>query len=114
VNLTGCPLSERSAASAVAPQDRGDVLRRQDFLAGADPAGEQVRQRGPVELLVRVVSHRQRDLRLGRFRASLDREQHTDQFGVHGDEPFGVGLGRHDVQQRHELAGGRWRVMAQR
>jgi hypothetical protein len=48
------------------------------------------------------------------LRAALDGEQHGDQLGAHGDEAFGVGLGRDDVQQWNQGVGRGWGVVAQR
>jgi hypothetical protein len=75
---------------------------------------EQVRQRLPVGLLVGVVAHRERDVRGTVLSAALDGEQHGDQLGAHGDEAFGVGLGRDDVQQRDQRVGRGRGVVAQR
>jgi hypothetical protein len=46
--------------------------------------------------------------------AALDGQQDGDQFGADGDEAFGVGLGRDDVQQRDQRVRRWWGVVAQR
>ena len=42
-----------------------------------------------------------------------DGRQHIGQFGADDQESFGVGLGRGDLQQRHQLAGGGQAVLDQ-
>ena len=110
------------------PGEQGpDVARGQHFLAGPRPAGEQVRQRFAVGLLVRVIPHRQRHLPgpagatagdtagdTAGLGAALHRQQRGDQVGAHRDEAFGVGLGRDDVQQRHQRVRARRGVVPQR
>jgi hypothetical protein len=44
---------------------------------------------------------------VGGFDAAQDAGQHRDEVGVGGHDPFSIGLGRADLQQRHHLAGGR-------
>ena len=39
--------------------------------------------------------------------------EHVGQFGADHQQPFGVGLGRRDLQQRDELAGGGQPVLHQ-
>jgi hypothetical protein len=42
-----------------------------------------------------------------------DCRQHVGEFGADDQQPFGVGLGRGDLQQRDELAGVRQPVLDQ-
>ena len=52
------------------------------------------------DALVGVVGGDERDGAVGAVDAGDDRGQDVGQFGVDDEEPFGVGLGRGDRQQR--------------
>ena len=56
--------------------------------------------------LVVVVGHHEGDRAAAVADPGDDGRQHVGEFGADDQEPFGVGLGRGDLQQRDELAGG--------
>ena len=53
-----------------------------------------------------VVGGDQRDGAVGAAEPADDGAEDVGQFGADQQQPFGVGLGRGDLQQRHQLAGG--------
>jgi hypothetical protein len=80
---------------------------------GAAAALEQQRGRGWPDVLVAVVAGGQRDLAAGSGKPGDDRGEHIGQVGRDDQEPLGAGLGRGDLQQRHQFAGGRQPVLDQ-
>ena len=85
---------------AADPRGRDDV---ESMLVGAL---EQVRQGRPEGPFVAVVARQQRHVSVGALDAAQDAGQHCDEVGVGGHDPFPVGLGRADLQQRHHVSGG--------
>ena len=68
---------------------------------------------GGPEPLVVVVGGDERDGAGGAADAADDGGEDVGEFGADQQEPFGVGLGRGDLQQRDELAGGGQPVLDQ-
>lgn len=76
---------------------------------------EEVRQHWPGDAFVVVVAGGERDLAaIGVPQALADRGQDAGQFRADQQQPFFVALGRHDLQQRDDLAGVRELVGDQR
>lgn len=83
------------------------IVAAQHLVPGAQRSGEQVRERLTVHLVVGVVGDRQRHSVLAPpLRTAQHLQQHLHQLRGHWNEPLTVGLGRHDVQQRHERRSG--------
>ncbi|MGH3220679.1 MAG: hypothetical protein ACRDPY_18605 [Streptosporangiaceae bacterium] len=72
---------------------------------GADAPLEQHRGGWQPEPFVVVVGGDQGDGRAGAADSPDDGAQHVGEFGADDQQPFSVGLGRGDLQQRHQLAG---------
>jgi hypothetical protein len=84
--------------------DRG---RGERAVFGADVTLEQQRHRRVLDLLADVVGGNQRYRPVGGAQASDDGAEDVGEFRADQQEPFGVGLGRGDPQQRYDCAGGR-------
>jgi len=82
-------------------------------VLGADPALEQHRGRRQPGALVVVVGRDQGDGRAVAAGAGDDGAEHVGEFGADDQQPPGVGLGRGDLQQRDQLAGGGQPVLDQ-
>ena len=78
----------------------------------ADAVLEQQRH-GRVPYLLAVVGDHEGDGAVRAADAVQDRGQHVGQLGADDQQPFLVGLGRGDVQQRDQLAGGGQPVLDQ-
>jgi hypothetical protein len=109
------------AAAGVFDPDRGQrvvevfpqrCLADGPVLQPASPL-EQQRHRRVVDALVLVVGHHQRHVRPGAADPAHDRGQHVGQLGRYHQEPFLIGLGRGDLQQRDQFAGARQPVLDQ-
>jgi hypothetical protein len=98
---------------------QGDVQQLADRLGGEgavlrpEPPLEQQRHRRVPYFLVVVVGHDERDRAAVAADPGDDRRQDVSELGADDQKPFGVGLGRGDLQQRDELAGGREPVLDQ-
>jgi hypothetical protein len=75
-------------------------------VLAADAALEQQRHGRVPDPLAHVVGGHQRDRAVRCAEPADDRAEHVGEFGADQQQPFGVGLGGGDLQQRHELAGG--------
>ncbi len=94
-------------------EQRADYRGGQWPVLGADPSLEQQRQRRVEDPFVVVVGRDQRD-RPGVVTDPADNGgQHVGEFGADDQQPLGVGLRGHDVQQRDEFAGRRQPVLDQ-
>ena len=74
---------------------------------------EQQRHGRVADAFVLVVGDHQRDVGPLAADPGDDGGEHVGQFGADDQQPFGVGLGRGDLQQRDQLAGGGQPVLDQ-
>ena len=74
---------------------------------------EQDRSRWPPDAFVAVVDRNERDCPVGVTDSADHGRQHVRQLRGDDQEPLLVGLRRDDLQQRHDLAGGRQAVLDQ-
>jgi hypothetical protein len=74
-------------------------------VLGADAPLEQHRGRRQPEAFVVVVGGDEGDGVAGAPDPADDGAEHVGELGADHQEPLGVGLGRDDLQQRHQLAG---------
>ena len=72
---------------------------------------EQQRHGRVVDAFVLVVGHHQRDVEAIAADAGDDGREHIGEFGRDDQQPFGVGLGRDDLQERNEFPGARQPVL---
>jgi hypothetical protein len=75
-------------------------------VLAAEVTLEQQRHRRVPDPFVIVIGRDQRDGAVFVTDAADDGAEHVGQFGADHQQPFGVGLGRRDLQQRDEFAGG--------
>ena len=103
-------VGDAGAGQGVADQlaDRGAA---DGVVLAAEMALEQQRHRRVPDPFVVVVGGDQRHGAVLVADPGDDRAEHVGQFGADDQQPFGVGLGRGDLQQRDELAGGGQRVL---
>jgi hypothetical protein len=113
-NRSGCPLASVSPvpARAVVISSRTAGPAMGPVLA-AEPTLEQQRHRRVPDPFVVVVGDHEGDRAAIVADSADDCRQHVGQFGADHQQPFDVGLGRRDLQQRDEFAGGRQRVVDQ-
>ena len=107
VNRRGCPVagSGRPVRARASSSRSRRTCRRGDVVLGADPALEQQRRGWEPDQFVAVAGPHQRNGPVWAADAADDGAEHVGQFGADHEQPFGVGLGRRDLQQRHEFAG---------
>ena len=82
------------------------VSGRDGAVLDAEAALEQQRHRRVPDAFVVVVGRDAGDGAVLVADPGDDRGEHVGEFGADDQEPFGVGLGRCDLQQRDEFAGG--------
>ena len=76
-----------------------------DAIFGSGSPLEQQRRRRQPDQFVAVAGADERDGSVGAADAADDGAEHVGEFGADHEQPFGVGLGRSDLQQRHQFAG---------
>jgi hypothetical protein len=94
-----------------AGQQLADVRAGDETVLGAVAGLEQQGQRRVPDPLVLVVGGDERDRAAGPADSRDDGGQDVGQLRADQQEPFGVGLGRGDLQERDQLAGGREPVL---
>jgi hypothetical protein len=105
-------VGEPGAGERVADQD-SDAADGDRPVLQAVRALEQQRHRRVPDLFVVVVGAHERDAAVGIADPADDRGQHVGQLRRDDQQSFLVGFARRDLQQRHQLPGGRWPVLDQ-
>lgn len=106
VNLSRAVDVDDAGSAGQVGEKLADAVGWDDLQAVVGDALEQVRQRRSEGPFVAVVAAQQGHLAVGVLDAADDAGEDRDQVGVGGDDPFRVGLGWTDLQQRHQLPGG--------
>ena len=83
----------------------GDEVAGDHVVLGAGPALEQQRGRRQPDQLVPVAGADQGNGSVAAADPADDGAEDVGQLGADDQQPFGVGLGRGDLQQRHEFPG---------
>jgi hypothetical protein len=94
-------------------QQGADPVDRDGPVLDADLALEQQRHRRVPDAFVDVVGHHQRHGPVAAADPADDRRKDVGQLWRDDQQALGVGLGRGDLQQRHQLAGARQPVLHQ-
>ena len=100
----GCRVGQAGAGQGRV-EEPGDEAACDHVVLGAGPALEQQRGRRHPGAFVPVPAADQRHGSAGVTDPADDGAEHVGEFGADDQEPFGVGLGRRDLQQRDQFAG---------
>ena len=107
VKFSGFPLASVSPVPASAAFEQvADPVDRDGPVLDADLALEQQRHRRVPDPFVDVVGDHQRHRAVVAADPADDRAEDVGQLGRDDQQPLGIGLGRGDLQQRDQLAGG--------